>query len=114
MKEFLLIFRRDVTLAAEQSSPQQMEDRMKLWQDWMGGIAAQNKLVAQGNRLSPQGRVIKKDKMVTDGPYVETKEAVGGYTIIKAASMDEAEELSKGCPIFLMGGSLEIRMIEAM
>jgi hypothetical protein len=52
--------------------------------------------------------------MITNGPYVETKETVGGYTIIKANDLKEATELAKGCPIVTVGGSVEVRPIIMM
>ncbi len=114
MDEFLLVFRRDAVTPEPPPSPEQMQAMMKPWQDWMGGLAAQNKLVSSGNRLAPEGRVIKANGVITNGPYVEIKEAIGGYVIIRAASMDEAAELSKNCPIFAMGGNVEVRTIVPM
>lgn len=95
-------------------SPEQLQAMMKPWQDWMGGIAAQNKLVSPGNRLEADGRVVKPDNVVTNGPYVEIKEAVGGYIIIRAASLDEAAAISKGCPILTVGGTVEVRALVPM
>jgi hypothetical protein len=112
MKEFLLVFRN--ATGPQQMSPEQLQAMMKPWQDWMGSIAAQNKLVSPGNRLEADGRVIKPDNMVTNGPYVEIKEAVGGYIIIRAASLDEAAEISKGCPILKVGGNVEVRALVPM
>ncbi len=114
MKEFLLIFRRESAGGESNLSPEQIQAMMKPWQDWIGGIAAQNKLVTAGNRLEADGMVLKAGNLITNGPYVETKEAVGGYTIIKAASLEEACELSKGCPILYAGGNVEIRAIVPM
>ena len=113
MEEFLLVFRREAT-SQEPMSPEQMQAMMKPWQDWMGGLAAQNKLVSPGNRLGSDGRVVKANDLITNGPYVETKEAIGGYIIIRAGSLDEAAQLSKGCPIFQMGGNVEVRTIIPM
>ncbi|MBA3682090.1 MAG: transcription initiation protein [Bacteroidetes bacterium] len=115
MKDFLLLFRRDGSADTNtQMSPEQIQAMMKPWQDWMGGIAAQNKLVSPGNRLEAAGKVVKPNNVITNGPYVETKEAVGGYIIIKAASLEEAAEISKGCPILQMGGNVEVRTILPM
>jgi len=115
MKEFLLIFRREATEGGNmQLSPEQIQAMMKPWQDWMGSIAAQNKLVSPGNRLEGTGKVVRSNNVIINGPYVETKEAIGGYTIIKAASLEEAAELSKGCPILSMGGNVEVRAIIGM
>lgn len=111
MKEFLLIFRRDVSNAASQLSPEQLQASMKPWQDWLGSLAAQNKLSSGGNRLESDGRVVRADKTVTNGPYVEIKEAIGGYIMIKATDINEAAELAKGCPIFNFGGNVEVRPV---
>lgn len=114
MKDFLLIFRRDVVTEAPSLSPEQLQAMMKPWQDWMGGLAAQNKLVDSGNRLAPEGKVIKPGNIITNGPYVEMKEAIGGYIIIRASSLEEAAELSKDCPILAVGGDVEVRMLVPM
>ncbi|MES2388575.1 MAG: YciI family protein [Bacteroidota bacterium] len=114
MNDFLLIFRNDTSAANGQQSPEQMAERMKQWQAWLGGIAAQNKLISAGNKLFEQGNVVRQGGQVTDGPYVEIKESIGGYSMIKAADLAEATELSKGCPIFNMGGNVEVRQIVPM
>ncbi|MEO7309600.1 MAG: YciI family protein [Chitinophagaceae bacterium] len=114
MNQFLLIFRRENTTENPPMSPEQIQAMMKPWQDWIGSIAAQNKLVTAGNRLQHSGNVVRPGNVVTDGPYVETKEAVGGYTIITAESLEDATEISKGCPILYVGGSVEVREIIPM
>ena len=111
MNEFLLIFRRDMKTQEKGLSPEQIQAMMKPWQDWIGGLAAQNKLMSAGNRLVTDGRVVKPNQVVTNGPFVELAESIGGYTIIKASSVDEAAELSKNCPILMVGGSVEVREI---
>ena len=80
----------------------------------MGSLAAQNKLANPGNRLESEGNVVKSGNVVTSGPYVEIKESIGGYTIIKASTLAEATELSKGCPILMAGGSVEVRALIPM
>jgi hypothetical protein len=109
MNEFLLIFRRDLKTTGVQPSPEQLQKMMKEWQNWMGSIAAQNKLVSSGNRLADEGKVVKPGAVVTNGPYVEIKEAIGGYIMISAESLEEAAEISKGCPILAVGGTVEVR-----
>jgi hypothetical protein len=92
-----------------------MQALTKKWMDWVGSIAAQNKLGDRGNRLvSNQGKVVKPNNLVTDGPYVEIKESIGGYSLVKANSLDEAAELAKGCPILSLGGNVEVREINAL
>jgi len=113
MKDFLLVFRNDAS-AAPQGSPEEMQAWTKRWMDWVGGIAAQNKLADRGNRLVAEGKVVRPGKLVTDGPYTEIKESIGGYTLIKAASLEEAVSLAEGCPILLVGGNVEVRQINPM
>jgi hypothetical protein len=113
MKDFLLVFRNDPNVA-QALSLEELQARTKKWMDWVGGIAAQNKLVDRGNRLSNEGAVLKPGNIITDGPFVEIKESIGGYTLIKADSLEEAIELSKGCPILQFGGNVEVRLINPM
>ena len=89
MKDFLLVFRSDLSKTPERS-PEEMQAVTKRWMDWIGSIAAQNKLTDRGNRLFPAGKVLKPGNVVTDGPYTEIKESVGGYSMIKADSLEEA------------------------
>lgn len=113
MKEFLFVFRNDYK-ATSAGSPEEMETMMKKWMDWIGGIAAQNKLVDRGNRLASDGKVVKGNNVITDGPYTEIKELIGGYTLVKAGSLNEAAELAKDCPILAIGGNVEVREISPM
>jgi hypothetical protein len=110
MKEFALIFRvpQDLTFDI---TPADMQERMTNWMNWMGSIAAKDKLVSSGNRLGIQGsKWVGSDKMVFDGPYTEVKEFINGYIIVRAASVDEAVEFAKGCPLVVGGvGKVEVR-----
>lgn len=111
MKEFLLIFRHEDGKAL--ASPEQMQMWMKQTMDWIGGIAAQNKLVSTGNGLSfEDSRVVRSDKVVTNGPFGEIKETIGGYIIVRAESADEAAEFAKGSPVLQgEGNTVEVRKI---
>jgi hypothetical protein len=113
MKDFLLVY-RNAEDKENPPSPEQMQSSMKLWMDWIGGIAAQNKLTDRGNRLESSGKVLRPGNIITDGPYSEIKETLGGYSIVKASSLEEAAELAKGCPILTFGGNVEIREIGSM
>ena len=114
MNEYLLLMRLDLLTKGAQPSPEQLEIYMKQYHDWVGGIAAQNKLTDRGNRLDASGKVLKGDNLVTNGPYAEIKETIGGYSIIKADSYEAAIELAKGCPVLTMGGNVEVREISVM
>jgi hypothetical protein len=108
MKKYLYLFRsgdaRSMGL-----TPEETQAHMAKWQTWMGGLAAKEILV-DGLPLASEGkRLVGKSAVLTDGPYAEGKEVVGGYLIVKAGSLDEATDLAKGCPIFENDGSVEIR-----
>ncbi|RQP19056.1 MAG: transcription initiation protein [Parapedobacter sp.] len=110
MKEFALIFRlKDIS--DFKPSPEQMQERM----NWLGSIAAQNKLVDKGNTLLPipgSAKTVKPNNVVTDGPYTEIKEFISGYIVVKADTIDEAVEIAKGNPIFdQVGGNIEVREV---
>ena len=111
MKDFLFVFRMN---GAPAGSPDEMQAMTKRWMDWIGGIAAQNKLTDRGNRLFPEGKVVKPGNIVTDGPYSEIKETLGGYSIVKADSLEEAAEMAKGCPGLSVGATVEVREIRGM
>jgi hypothetical protein len=111
MKEFLLVFRGEYK-AMPQGDQEEWQAMAKKWQDWIGGIAAQDKWVAAGQQLSSGGKVVRPNRVITDGPYTEIKETLIGYCTIKAESLEEAAELAKGCPILTVGGNVEVREID--
>lgn len=113
MKEFLFIFRGCDNPEAYDSA-QIMQESMLKWKAWIDAIAAQGKYIA-GQPLQPEGKVVNGKRMkITDGPFAEGKELVGGYILIKAEDLDDAVEISKGCPGFEFDGSVEVREILAM
>jgi hypothetical protein len=115
MNEFVLIFRMDITTKEAQPTPAQMEIYMNQWEEWINDIAVQNKLADGGNHLSTEGRVIRPNNVITDGPYSEKRESIAGYIIIKAMNFYEAVYIAKDCPILQgEGNSVEVRKIPAM
>jgi hypothetical protein len=107
MKEFVMIIRLE-QLPEINFSPEEMQVGMAVWEKWVDDIIARNILVSRGNRLGDDGRTIRDGKIITNGPYVETKEIIGGYLIIRANSIDEAADIAKSAPI-VGSGSIEIR-----
>jgi hypothetical protein len=113
MKEFVLVFRNSVNPDAK-PSPEQMQQVMTNWMNWMGGIAAQDKLADKGNRLSmTEAKTVKAGNVVTDGPYTEIKEFINGYIVVKTKTIEEAIEIAKQCPILTIGGNVEVRQVVA-
>jgi len=91
-----------------------MQRSLQKWGSWIQGLAQAGTFKA-GEPLERGGKVVAgAKKLVTDGPFVESKEVVGGYLIVSAASLDEATIMSKGCPILEEGGSVEVRQIHPM
>lgn len=109
MKQYLLLFRGGMNFAT--ATPEQIAEAMMKWKTWMDDLVSQGKMTP-GNRLTRNGKVLSgKRKELTDGPYTEGKEIVGGYVGVQAGSIDEATEIAKGCPIFDHDGIVEVREI---
>ena len=110
MDEFMLIFRHED--GNKVASPEQIQIWMKQTMDWVGGIAAQNKF-SYGNGLPfEDAKVVHSDKLVTNGPFGDIKETIGGYIVVKADSVDEAVEFAKGSPVLQgEGNTVEVRKI---
>ncbi|MBO9563699.1 MAG: transcription initiation protein [Niastella sp.] len=111
MDEYLILMRLDLITKDKQPSPEQLQVYMKQYQDWVGGIAAQNKF-GGGTGLSTEGKVIRPNDVITDGPYAEIKESIAGFIIVKAESFDEAVSMARACPILKgEGNSVEVRKV---
>lgn len=113
MEKFMYLFR-----GPDQGhglSPEAMQAHMQKWMDWMKSLGDKGILVG-GEPLQNNGKqVTGSKKIVTDGPYTEAKETVGGYLMVNAKNIDEAVEISKGCPILdIEDGKLEIRPVQKM
>jgi hypothetical protein len=110
MQEFMLIFRHED--GTKVASPEQMQIWMKQTMDWIGGIAAQNKFVSGTGLPFDDSRVVHHNKTVTNGPFGEIKETIGGYIVVRAENADEAAEFAKGCPVLQgEGNTVEVRKI---
>lgn len=98
-----------------QSSPEKWQEHMQKWMKWMGDLSANGKMLG-AQPLSRSGKVVKgTKKVVSDGPFLEGKEMVGGYLICRAENYDEAVQVSKGCPIFQFDdGIVEVREIQEL
>ncbi len=111
MSEFLFLYRG----GDSGRSPEAMQQSMQKWMNWMKDLGAKGHIKDQGHPLERTGKLVKgQKKVVTDGPYAETKDIVGGYTLIEARDLEQATELSKGCPIFEADGQVEVRPILQM
>ena len=110
MDEFMLIFRHQD--GSKVASPEQIQLWMKQTMDWIGGIAAQNKFVGGNGLQFENAKVVHHNKMVTNGPFGDIKETLGGYVIVKAESAEEAAEFAKGSPVLQgEGNTVEVRRL---
>src|ERR1700743_1223606 len=110
MEEYALIMRHED--GTKIATPEQMQVWMKQTMDWIGSIAAQNKFVGGTGLLFADAKVVHANKVVTDGPFGEIKETIGGFITVRAESAEEAAEFAKGCPVLQGGGNtLKVRRI---
>jgi hypothetical protein len=110
---FLLLFRYgqdDVD-----PTPEEMQVIFGKWVAWLKDLKAQDKFVG-ADRLDDRGKVLRNPRgaTITDGPYVEAKEIVGGYTIVSAGSLEQAIEIARSCPGLEYGYNVEVRPIEQL
>lgn len=95
-------------------SPEEAQSRTKGRMDWIGGIAAQNKLVDRANCLTKTGKVVRPKSVVTYGPFTEIKETILGYSIVKADTYEDAVERAMNCPVLYGGGNVEGREVDPL
>src|SRR5262245_12788049 len=93
-------------------SPERIQQMMQKWMAWFKDLAEKGHVRNQGHPLERVGKLVKgSQKTVVDGPFVEAKDVIGGYSVIEARDLDQAVELSKGCPILENEGAVEVRPI---
>jgi hypothetical protein len=111
MSEFLFLFRNSPITT--EINPADAQKQMERWNSWSAKLSDE-KRYAGGDRLKDKGTTLKSKSLHTDGPFAEGKEIIGGYMMIKAGSLEEATKIAGDCPIFLTGGTVEVREIEKM
>lgn len=111
----MLLFRNAGADTHAHLSPAQRAKLAQQWNDWYDGLARQGK-VEHGRPLALEGRVVSgaAGERVTDGPYAETKEVVGGYFFLNVADLDEATAIAKRCPGLPLGLTVEVRPVAAV
>lgn len=110
MKEFVLLFRMDITSEQAQPTKEQMKIYMEQWTEWINSIVSKVQLAEGGHHFSREGRVLKPNNEVIESPHVAGGNSVAGYIVVTAKDFDEATKIAKKCPI-LKGNntSVEIR-----
>lgn len=110
MAKFMYVFRGG-GYATGELSPTELQKHLAKWNAWSEGLRAAGKLgIAQALSHPATGKTVRgREKVVTDGPYAESKDLVSGVLVVDAASLEEAAELARGCPILDFDGSVEVR-----
>src|SRR5213595_4170705 len=106
---YMLLFRG--TQLRKSLSPEEMQRVSEKWMAWFRRQTEQGKAVA-GNPLEREGKIVSgKDRIVSDGPFAESKEAIGGYFLLDVASLDEAAAIAQECPGLPYGVRIEVRPV---
>jgi hypothetical protein len=109
---FIYLFRGGAP--ASNQSPDEMQRNMQKWGAWVEALAKEGRMRG-GDPLETNAKIVSgKNKTVTDGPFAEAKDVVGGYLLVTAPDLATAAEMAKGCPIFESGGTVEVRAIRPM
>jgi hypothetical protein len=108
--EYMLLFRG--SMLDRGLSPQALQDVMTRWKAWYDGLVSDGRAVS-GRPLGAEGRVVtgRGGRHVADGPFAESKEAVGGYFMLHVADFDEAVEIARHCPGLDYGLAVEVRQV---
>jgi hypothetical protein len=112
MEKFMFIFHGGMD---QTKSPEQMQENMGKWMAWIDKLAKAGKYEA-GEPLLPGGKLVSGPggKSITDGPFTEGKEVVGGFFIVNAANMEEALALTSDYPDYAIGGTVQVRQVMKM
>ena len=112
--QFLYIFRGGID--PSERSPEEQQKNMDAWWSWINELRTKGHFQG-GQPLQDGGKVLsgKRGQIVTDGPFAEGKEEIGGYMLINAIDLATATELAKGCPLLVEDtGTVEVRSIQQM
>jgi hypothetical protein len=108
--EYLLLFRG--TDWHKGLSPEQIQEVVSQMYAWLDRLTADGKAKA-GKPLFPEGKIVsqKNGRSVADGPFAESKEAIGGFFLLEVGSIEEAAEIAKDFPGLNYGASVEVRPV---
>ena len=116
MPQFMLISQDSMEMPEGfEITPEVIQSVIQKFSDWAEGLSKSGHLVSMNKLREEPGKNIKgggPNQVVTDGPYAETKEIIGGYWIITAANYDEAVKLASTCPSLEFGSRVEVREVE--
>lgn len=115
MSKFMYLFRGGGIVVQPPPSPAELGAHLAKWTAWIDGLTRAGHADTHLPPLENGGKSVRgSSRAVTDGPYAEAKDLVSGILVISAASLDEAVELARGCPIYEYDGSVEVRPLRVI
>src|SRR5579863_4201203 len=117
MADFVYLFwnQKEDAQKMAKATPEEHQKITERWMAWLEELKKKGHVKDMGAPLEFSGKMLQgAQKRVTDGPYPEIKDVIGGFTLITAKNLDQAAELAKGCPILDLGGQVEVRPIRPM
>ena len=111
MEKFLLLVREDLE-AREKRGPGHNDDCIRMCSDWIKSLAESGNHLAS-DALTGNGSYVTREQVLSDGPFIEAKEAVSGYFLIHAKDLEQANEIAQSCPLLVQGisAAIEVRHI---
>src|SRR5215472_15474827 len=111
MSEFVFLYRNTPEARGDaMGSPERAQQSLAKWRAWFKDMTDKGYVKNMGQPLDDTGKVVGgRHRTVTDGPYAETKDLIGGYSLIEARDLDQAAQIASGCPIIESGGIVEVR-----
>lgn len=107
----MLIFRGGA-VSGHDLSPSELQAHVEKWYRWSDELARQGRCNT-GTALDNPGAAVRgRERVVTDGPYAESKDLVTGSMVFEAASLEDAIDVARGCPTYEFGGSVEVRPVQ--
>jgi hypothetical protein len=110
--QFLLLMRQPYDGTGARPAPEQMQEIMAQFMSWLDGIREKHEVIST-NGLDDRCQIVRgaRGEILSDGPYLEAKEIIGGYVLITAGSYDEALAIARGCPGLAWGMGVEVRPV---
>jgi hypothetical protein len=108
--EYMLLFRG--THWDKDLSPEELQNVMEQWAEWFDRLVQGGK-IKSANPLMDEGKIVssKRNQILADGPFAESKEAIGGYFLLQKIDFEEALEIAKQCPALKYGVIVEVRPV---
>jgi hypothetical protein len=116
MPDFLLLLHQPPTKFHD-LAPEEIQRIIKKYSAWREDLAKRNK-IRGGQKLTDDGgrrlRIKGESISVTEGPFSEAQEVLGGFFLVEAADYNEAVEISRTCPHLTGGQSIEVRQVDVL